>query len=56
MKRAETIKIKSGKKIASMALKVGVASTHTACFAVFHQPKIPHSMKKYVFVLQDESS
>lgn len=38
---------KIGKPIASVALRMGKATVNSACFAWYHQPKVPASMNKF---------
>ena len=49
MKNIKTIAIKFGGLIASLTLAVGVVSTQAAiCIIVFHQPKVPQGMNKFL--------
>lgn len=32
---------------AAFALTVGIASVNSACYAIFHQPKVPEAMDAY---------
>lgn len=38
---------KGAKALASIALKVGVASSNSVCRAGFHQNKVPDAMKQF---------
>jgi len=48
MKKNSNIGYKAGKILAFIALNMGVASSQATCVAVFHQPKIPHGMGKFI--------
>jgi len=48
MKKSKSVKLKISKRIVSSALAVGIASSQSACVAMFHQPKVPHGMKKFL--------
>ena len=48
MKRIKGTLIRLGGLLASCALVLGVASTQAACIMIFHQPKIPQGMSRFV--------
>lgn len=33
--------------LAAFALTIGIASANSACYAIFHQPKVPEAMNAY---------
>lgn len=33
--------------LAAFALTIGVASVNSACYLIFHQPKVPEAMNAY---------
>jgi len=41
MKRSKRIFLKWGELVASLALVVGIYSANSACWCLFHQPKVP---------------
>ena len=48
MKLIKMIGTRSGEALAAVALKAGVSSTKAICFLVFHQPKVPKGMDKFI--------
>ena len=49
MKKFKSIGLKACSVFASLALVLGVASAQaTLCFIVFHQPKVPKGMSKFL--------
>ena len=48
VKRINSVLIKLGGLLASLALVFGVASSQAACVAFYHQPKVPQGMSKFV--------
>jgi cyclic lactone autoinducer peptide len=48
MKRLSLAGMKLFGLVASLALALGVASTQAACIMVFHQPKVPQGMGRFV--------
>lgn len=32
---------------AAFALTIGIASVNSACYAIYHQPKVPEAMNAY---------
>lgn len=44
--KSKNIKKESAKMLANMSMKVGKMSLDSACFYIFHQPKIPVELKK----------
>ncbi|MDR2590568.1 MAG: cyclic lactone autoinducer peptide [Oscillospiraceae bacterium] len=47
MKRLNVLVLRFCGLIASLALIVGVSTTSTICFLMFHQPKVPEGMSKF---------
>jgi cyclic lactone autoinducer peptide len=48
MKLIKAIGTRSGEALAAVALKAGISSTKAICFLVFHQPKVPQGMDKFI--------
>jgi len=48
LKKFNRIAIKLGGLVASLALIIGVASSQVTCVSIFHQPKVPQGMSKFV--------
>ena len=40
--------LKFGGMAAAFVLMMGVTSTQSMCFMVFHQPKVPQGMSKFI--------
>jgi len=48
MKKLNGLAAKLCGLLASMALVLGVASSQAVCISVFHQPKMPQGMGRFV--------
>ena len=44
--KSKNIKMQSAKMLANMSTKIGKISVDSACFYIFHQPKMPEELKK----------
>lgn len=44
----KNLMFKMSSVLCALVLTVGVSSANAACFAWFHQPKVPEGMQKYV--------
>lgn len=47
MKNSKQIISKLSRPVASLALHMGKATVNSACFAWYHQPRVPESMEKF---------
>jgi cyclic lactone autoinducer peptide len=47
MRKFQTVAMKMGGVVASLALILGVSSSQMACALWFHQPKVPEGMEKF---------
>ena len=48
MRKLSAVLVKIGGLLASVALVMGVASSQALCVAVYHQPKVPQGLGKFV--------
>jgi len=48
MKRLKSLLMVAGALLTSVALTIGVASAGAYCMVIFHQPKVPQGMSKYL--------
>lgn len=48
MKKLKALMLRFGGMFAALALAVGVTSTAAICVIVFHQPKVPQGMSKFL--------
>ena len=48
MKRLKSLLVIIGGLLTSLALTVGVASAGAHCMLIFHQPKVPQGMNKFM--------
>lgn len=48
MRKFKTWILKSGGLTATCALALGIAFTPAACGIIFHQPKVPQGMSKFI--------
>lgn len=46
--KLKNLAFKLSSLMCALVLTVGVTSANSACFAWFHQPKVPEGMQKYV--------
>lgn len=47
MKKVSYLIKKYAGLLAAFALTIGVASVNSACFIIYHQPKVPESMNAF---------
>ena len=47
MKKINSLVMKFGSVVASLALVIGVSSVSSACYYWFNQPKMPKSIEKF---------
>ncbi|MBO5020478.1 MAG: cyclic lactone autoinducer peptide [Clostridia bacterium] len=47
MKKFKSFLLKYGTTLSALALILGTVSANSACFAFYHQPKVPASMDRY---------
>ena len=43
---SKNVKIHSAKALANVSLKIGKMSADSACCYIFHQPKMPETLRK----------
>jgi cyclic lactone autoinducer peptide len=49
MQKFKNFIIKFGSAFAALALMIGISTSNSACFIVYHQPKEPEAMNKFKF-------
>ncbi len=49
MQKIKNFLMKFGSAFAALALIVGISTTNSACYAIWHQPKEPAEMNKFKF-------
>ena len=47
MKKVTSFLIKHSGVLAALMLFVGMSSAHSACFMIYHQPKMPKALDEY---------
>lgn len=47
MKKVANFFRKYARVLAAFALTLGVASVNSACYLIYHQPKVPEAMNAY---------
>lgn len=49
MQKLKNFIVKFGSTFAALALIIGISTSNSACFIVYHQPKEPEAMNKFKF-------
>lgn len=47
MKKIMAFLVKHSSVLAAAALFIGISSSHSACYVMFHQPKVPKALDAY---------